>query len=350
MFEIVRRSEIPEVNTVVVEGKEHWLGVLKDFRKEERLRRFLPPDSGTSIAWVRLEPDEVLEAHTHPVSSLILVVRGTGLAFGDLQAEIGEGDAVLVPPGARHGFVGKGSGFWGVSIQFEPRGLYEDETDPWVTFVDPDRPEEEPKHVLEALLTGNAKEAERFAAHPVFVLAKAGRLDEPERRRKFLDCLQVWSTAFQRMMTARMALSEHPAYYELARRHLEEELGHDRALAESRPDRREVFDPVLDGLCSWFCWKMHNLDDVGRVVLVHLVVEGAANVFYRQMRPFFMSTGAAAHFDQHQAVDEEHLAMAVKLLRQARMENGNALLDVQRKGWAMMRALMSRLGALSMGK
>src|SRR6185312_5101589 len=93
-----------------------------------------------SISWGYLEPGETLGVHVHPTESLIVVATGQGRILGDLEADITDGDVVLIPGGCRHGFVGAGAhGYWALSIQFEGSGLYEDPSRPRSRFL---RPEE----------------------------------------------------------------------------------------------------------------------------------------------------------------------------------------------------------------
>ncbi len=147
MVQVVRRVDIPSIYSVVVDGIEYHLGILKDFRKNDNLLNCLPPESSLSISWVHLDTDEVLQVHTHPKKSMIIVCQGDGLCFGDLETPLSEGDILIVPPFHKHGFKGAGDkGFWALSIQFDSRSLYEDDADPLVTFASQSATESEVKH------------------------------------------------------------------------------------------------------------------------------------------------------------------------------------------------------------
>lgn len=346
-FEVVKREDIPTIRTVEVGGKEYLLGVLKDFRKDERLAQFMPADSGTSISWTRLEPGEVLEIHTHPVPSMIVICEGTGRTIGDEERDIAEGDVVMVPIGSRHGFVGTGTGFWALSVQFEPRGLYEDPADPWVTFIEEDTPQVVPEDGMAELMARHAQHLDTFLTHPLFLLAHSGRLQAPGVRARLLDCLQVWSTHFQKMVMARVVVSHQPRFAELAQAHQREESGHDHALSMNRRDARPVWDPVLESTASWFVGKMLSLSDLERLVLVHLVVEGAGSVFYREMLPYLSTAETRAHFEPHLDADVEHVAMAVELLQRTPVADWRPLFEIQKRGWAMMRTMLGRMVELA---
>src|SRR3954452_16048991 len=91
---IVRRGGLPTLRSVIVDGKEHTLGIHKDLRKSDVLARFIPEDARLAVAWVHLGPGEQLDPHEHPIESMIVMCHGRGRILGDLEAEIGEGDVI----------------------------------------------------------------------------------------------------------------------------------------------------------------------------------------------------------------------------------------------------------------
>ena len=235
--ELVRRDDVPSMRTIVVDGVEHWLGHVKDFTKNTNLAEFLPKDNRISMAWVRLEAGEELTPHVHPVPSMILIVEGSAGTTGDKHAVMNAGDALLVPQRRPHGFVGlEPNGFWGLSIQFDSRGLYEDIEDPWATFLADEKSAELAGSPIEQLFKKNEEYMERFDKHRLFVLARNGLLNNPQTRRRFLDCFQVWSNHFQKMVLNRVVTLQNP----LLRRIGLAPFG-GRAGAQSRP-RQEPAD------------------------------------------------------------------------------------------------------------
>jgi hypothetical protein len=186
-----------------------------------------------------------------------------------------------------------------------------------------------------------------FATHPLFLMGRHGKLKDPRVRGRFLDCLQVWSNYFQKMVMMRVVVTSNPRFAPLAQDHQRDESGHDHALAKDRRDPRPVWDPVLESTASWFVWKMMSLSDLERLVLVHLVVEGAGSVFYRDMLPYLSSTEARAHFEPHVVADEQHVAMAVELLRRTPVADWRPLFEIQKRGWAMMRTMLGRMVELA---
>lgn len=355
--EVVTRDEIPAIHTVMEGGREHVLGILKEFRRHERLSGFLPRDFRVAIAWVHLDAGQTLEPHVHPVNSMILICRGDVRALGDCEADLKEGDILLVPHGRKHGFTGSGTeGFWGISIQFDSRGLYEDLADPWASFLegeshaDPGAPMQAAEDALDRLLAANDRYVTNFSKHRLFTMVHNGYLADAGMRARFFDCFQIWSSHFQRMLQGRAFLSSDPSFQRLAQSHLGEELGHDQLLRRDRPDSRPVWDPALEAACAWFPWQMTCLGEPEKVVLVHLVVEASASVFYGAMAPVMAAAESRAHFDAHaDAEDQRHFEMGVALLRRhVQHLDLRSLMAVQKRGWDMLATVFGRIADLIM--
>jgi quercetin dioxygenase-like cupin family protein len=347
---VVHRADMPAIHTVIENGKEQVLGILKEFRRDEAMSNFLPKDFRVAIAWVHLDPGQTLEPHVHPVDSMILICRGKALAFGDYVGDLNEGDGLLVPHGARHGFTGAGTdGFWGLSIQFNSRGLYEDLADPWAKFLDLEamRKAALPAEPLDALFANNQRLLEHFSKHRLFSLVASGEFDDDKKRERFFDCFQVWSDHFQQMVLARAAMSTDRRFGAIARGHLTDELGHNDVLSSSRPGSRHLWDPVLESLCSWFPWKMMTSSDEERLVLVHLVVEASATVFYQQTARLFQTSKAQRHFDLHgHTVDNRHVELGADLLRSLPIADPARLIEIQQRGWDTLGAVFGRIADL----
>jgi mannose-6-phosphate isomerase-like protein (cupin superfamily) len=64
-----------------------------------------------AVTWVEVPPGAEQRAHSHPESEQVyVIVRGEGRmqVAGDVE-EVGEGDLILIPPGAEHGIVNDSS-------------------------------------------------------------------------------------------------------------------------------------------------------------------------------------------------------------------------------------------------
>lgn len=345
-MKVISRDEVPAMTKIVVDGREHDLGILKHWRKEGHLNAVLPRNLDVSLAWVRLEKGQVLETHIHPVDSLVVCCEGAVGSMGDLEAQLGEGDIIVIPAGYKHGFVGAGeNGFWGLSIQFESLALYEDLDSPLVTFLEPESRGDVQLDAVTLLLQKNDHFTRQFASHRIFEMMRDGYFTDPAHRTKFLNLLQIWSNLFQKMLFCRAAFTDNSKFSTLARTHLDDEFGHDMALRE-RADYKPVWDPILDATGHWFVTKMLSSDDAEKTVLIHLVLESAANIFYARFKNIANGNeGATAHFDPHcgDAVDVKHIKMGLDALRQVSLKDHGSLMEAQIRGWLMFNALFDRM-------
>ncbi len=343
---IVHRDDIPSLRTVLVDGAERNLGILKDFALAPGIDGFIPDQARLAMAWVRLEPGERLEPHVHPIESMIIVAEGHGHTIGDLQEDFTAGDLVLIPRGRHHGFVGAGEqGFWALSVQFELHGLYEDRDNPLVEFDDRALDGALPaQDSLATLLARNHDFVDRHTATPLFDLLRSGRLTEPELRRRFLDVVQTWSTYFQRALYARSAFTDDQPYATLFRDHLDEEFGHDRVLAGGDDGAARVWDPVLHAAASWFATQMLSVDDADKTVLVHLVLEAGAEAIADVGSDAL--EGATEYFELHRN-DAAHRRQGEELLVGLDTRSYSRLLETQQRGWDMLDLLCTRIAALT---
>lgn len=343
MIFIVGRSEIPSLTSVIVNGVEHSLGILKDFRKHPRLSRFLPEHGRLSLAWVHLEPAEVLDVHVHPTASMIVMCHGSGRTLGDCEASMIEGDIVAIPPGCRHGFVGTGErGLWALSIQFEGNGLYEDPAHSRVHFVAPAR------RNAEHLAQRNDELARDHTNNPLFTLIRSPQITDKSCRARLFDCIQVWSNCFHRLLLIRSATTELEQFQSLFERHLIEEFDHSATLAAERQrEAQRIWDPVLDATAHWFLWKMLTLDNRGKTVLVHLVLETGAAVFHAVANPILSPYRETEYFEVHDEADREHRDMGLELLNGIDDNECRELERLQQEGWDMLNTLCARMATLA---
>jgi hypothetical protein len=133
----------------------------------------------------------------------------------------------------------------------------------------------------------------------------------------------------------------------LAEAHLRDELGHNTDLAQGRSEARAIWDPIMESTGAWFAWRMMTATDLERIVLVHLVIESCANVFYRYMRDYVSAADIDGHVTAHLGLDDEHVQMGVRALEQVRPVDLPALLHIQEQGWAMLECMFARMGDLA---
>lgn len=347
-MQIIHRDQIPAIQAVQVEGKTHNLGLLREFRKHPELSQFLPDDAvRLSISWVNLQPGQILNIHQHPTSSMIIVCEGNGEVIGHLEQPLKEGDVVMVPPHHLHGFKGRAPhGFWGLSIQFEGLGLYEDRNAPRVLFAEPSPGEKVTP--LDQILHEQSIYQKKFTRNPLMSLAKSHKLDQPEVKERLLEALNYWSDWFQKILSARVSVGGKADYLEAAEQHLMEEVGHNKILYEMRQNKPVGFwDPLLDSAASWFHNQMLSGTDDEKTVLMHLVLEGASTQFHGLVNRLFQDS---SFFQLHSTVDEDHYEMGFRLLRNSPNLDGPHLCTVLHHGWSVFGVIAAQMAHHALGK
>lgn len=342
----VTRDSIPAIHSVKIGEEIHNLGVLKDFRSHFDLKNVLPEISRPSFSWVHLKDKEVLNPHIHPIASMIIVCKGEVMSLGDVVVNLKEGDIFFIPPNTVHGFKGLNQGFWGLSIQFEKRGLYEDIDNPLVNFT---KKKEEyceankKNKSFTTLLDRNQLFSKKFAANPLFIFLNDKQNQTEKIREKFLCFFQVWSNSFQRMVLLRSALCYNADHQKIADQHLVEEFGHNSDFIS----KDSLKDPILQAVSDWFPWKMISLNEEEKTVLVHLVIEASATIFYENIPSFIAkSSSCDKHFSVHQKLDEAHENLGNSLLERLDAQTYDRLFLVQKEGWEMIGQVFERIYVL----
>ncbi|MGW5719421.1 hypothetical protein ACWEVP_24845 [Amycolatopsis sp. NPDC003865] len=162
-----------------------------------------------------------------------------------------------------------------------------------------------------------------------------------ETKKAVLTYLQPWSNAFQRMISARVTFESDPELRALALEHQEEEIGHDKILARSRADDRQlVWDPVIEAGASWFVDQFGILPGVQRAVLAHLALEAGSLVFSQAGTRAFPED---EYFDLHDEADVEHLEMGYELLRRRSDWTVDDVVTVLDRAWQVIGVVSDRI-------
>ncbi|MGW4062775.1 hypothetical protein ACWEGE_31145 [Amycolatopsis sp. NPDC004747] len=162
-----------------------------------------------------------------------------------------------------------------------------------------------------------------------------------ETKKAVLTYLQPWSNAFQRMISARVTFESDPELRALACEHQAEEVGHDKILARSRADDRElVWDPVIEMGASWFVDQFAILPGVQRAVLAHLALEAGSLVFSQAGTKAFPDD---EYFELHDEADVEHLEMGYDVLRRRDDWTPEAAITVLDRAWQVIGVVSDRI-------
>lgn len=339
---VFHRDDIPEINSIQLYDSPKDLGIVKNLRSIDEISNFIPENSRLSTSWVRLKKGQKLDVHTHPIDSFYIITEGEAHLLGELEGKtVKSGDVILIPKNCKHGFIGAGKdGYWGLSIQFEIRGLYEDVDKPLVNFEKNNRKE----NFFDKLLSKNSCFLKRFQKNKVFDALKNIERNT-EKRKIFLDYFQIVSDHFQKMVLLRSALCDTDKHESIFWKHLEEEFGHQNLLRNSRKDFQERNDPVLEALCVWFTHKMATLDNYEKHFLVQCVIEEAGAEFYKNSYTTFLDL-EISHFDTHLELDAAHAQHKINLLNSINQEQYENLLKLQKKAWDTIEAQYERLAIL----
>lgn len=362
---VIRRAEVHAISSVEIDGIIHELGEQRDFRRNDRLRDFLPEYGRTSLAWVRLQDGQVLGNHTHPTASMIIICAGSVYLTGDTHQLVEEGDIVCVPPGCVHGFrTSAGGAFDGLSVQFEGNGLYESPEEARVNFQDIPRTTASdtpatgsPKHegVSPALAELRAlcdRRCEKHQQRALFELLASRKLESDQKlRERFFSALYTFSCSFQRMVLARQALATDDALRREYAGHLAEELGHDELLRTGFGVEEPAYDAVLDAASNWFVAQMYGRAEDEKIVIVHMVVEASGHVFGEATKSIFhpeLGLRDGSYFEVHAEADDDHAALGQDYLARLPEARLRELRIICEKAWDQMDLVHDRIAAYTL--
>lgn len=168
-----------------------------------------------------------------------------------------------------------------------------------------------------------------------------------QTRKRLLDCIQVFSNYFQKVVLLRSVLNDDQKFFNVTQIHLEEEFGHNHSLMRDRNHMQPAWDPILEATSSWFTWKMFMYDNEERTVLVHLVLETSANIFFQEAHKIMRKYGETDYFKIHSDADEKHEKMGTMLLKNLPNLKYKRLLEIQSQGWDMLNAACNRIANLT---
>jgi hypothetical protein len=204
-----------------------------------------------------------------------------------------------------------------------------------------------PKFTLDALLKRNQQYIKQYQKNSLMRLIASSQLAKKSARTRLLDCIQVFSNYFQKTVMLRHILCENKKFLAVTQVHLDEEFNHNVSLMRDRKNRPPVWDAILDATAAWFTWKILTLDEDEKTVLVHLVLEASANVFFHKAHKIMQQYGETDYFKIHSELDEEHEHMGKELLTSLSPEKYQRLFEIQQQGWDVLNAVCDRIAQLT---
>lgn len=200
---------------------------------------------------------------------------------------------------------------------------------------------------LTDIIEKNRVYAEEFTRSPLMNLIQATTMDNARSRARMLECIQVFSNYFQKTVMLRAVLNDDNKHIKVAQDHLAEEFGHDISLMYDRNNQAPAWDPILDACSSWFSWKMITLDNSEKTLLVHLVLEESANIFFIKANEVMVKYNETDYFKIHAEVDEHHASMGLSLLKGLTDDEYANLSTIQHQGWDVLNAVCKRIAELT---
>lgn len=203
---------------------------------------------------------------------------------------------------------------------------------------------------LSKLLKNNEIFIVAYKNSSLMKLIESDIMKEKHMREKLLDCIQIFSDYFQKVIMLRYVLCDNPKFLSVSQQHLNEEYGHNISLNQDRKGRLAVWDPVLEATSSWFAWKMLSLDAEEKTVLIHLVLESSAQLFFHQAHKVMDQYKETQYFRLHFKLDEQHTQMGISLLQGLTIEKYIQLQEIQRQGWDILNVACKQIAALTINR
>lgn len=208
----------------------------------------------------------------------------------------------------------------------------------------------EKNKIVTLLLEKNLLFAEKFSCNPMVQLAAGEKIQHKQIRETMMDAIQVLSNYFQKVIMLRHIFCADREISKITSLHLVEEFGHDAALHKDRKNRPLVWDPILEACSAWFAWKMLHASDHEKTILVHLVLEKSASVFFLQAHKTMTRYGETSYFEIHAEADEMHEKMGLETIYAEREEDQEKLFAIQQQGWDMMYAIGNQITKIVLEK
>lgn len=200
-----------------------------------------------------------------------------------------------------------------------------------------------PKLSYEFLMSENQRFAAVYEASQIMRLLSDSVMNNPIYRYRMLDFIQTISNYFQKILLLRCSVTDNPLFSQIAIEHLKEEFCHNEILMKERNQRPIVWDPILEGCCSWFAWKMLTSNDEEKYFLIHCVLESSGKIFFQKAYEVLKKYGPASFFQVHSEEDEKHESMGRALLQGLSVREYSRLLELQQQGWSMITTACDRV-------
>lgn len=196
------------------------------------------------------------------------------------------------------------------------------------------------------LTLNNKKFIAQFESSSLMNLIRSQHMDSIDNRQKLLDCIQIFSNYFQKIVMLRYVFCENNLFFQSSRQHLLEEFDHNYLLQNDRLNKKNIWDPVLEACSSWFTWKMFTSDNDEKIVIVNLVLESSANIFFQEAHKVMSKFQETEYFAKHAELDQAHEELGLELLDNLSDKKLSQMATLQSQAWDILITLCNRIAKI----
>jgi hypothetical protein len=327
---IVTQDEVPTEKTNLNSDMHLFLAETKVLNNHPLLSEVL--NSGKAVfTAIKIKRNQLM-SYSLEKSCLLMVNAGLGEIIynnGSIRKEIKAGDIVIMPPSFDCEIIGESES--SLEILLISKGL---------DLLKNNDSEE----AYQEIIRYNQVKLDKLLKLPLIKFIENPDKITPEQAQTLLNCIQVFSRTFQRMMFIRQSTCDDPIFKAKFLKHFEEEFGHD-TLLEDNKNTSIMADPTLNAILSWFPYQMFLVDNVSKAALVHLVWEVIGDNFHTLAKPLGKYT-QSNYFELHEEADELHADLGYDLIKNQSPLVYNSLKDLLDLSWEIFSAEFDRVSYL----
>jgi|GEM_PF-126036 len=196
---------------------------------------------------------------------------------------------------------------------------------------------------IDHLVEANKAYLNEFFQSPLMQLIHSKSITNKNIRHRLLDYLQIFSDKFQTMVKERCATTTHPHFKNIAKQHYDEEIGHNVILKANRHMNPTPTNSIIENNADWFIDIMKNADDITKHIVMHLILESTADMFFKEAYQAFLPYEKIEYLQLHDEADEEHAQMGMKQLKAIDLFNVNNLIDTYDEAWVRLNTICDEI-------
>lgn len=335
MISIIKRNECPEIKNELIQNKI-LTGIDSSFANQNNtIDPFLSiNEQGLSINWISLQPNQTVQTYKHSRSSIFIVFKGTGTCIADYEADLEEGDTVLIPAQTSCSFKAK-QPMTCLFIQSANEHFHsENDIKLCATY--------ETTEYFDEFVANKKKFEDKFRrlCHQIQLSLQT---HDSTLEKIFYGYLKRWSQCFQQILFLRQSLTTDTELAQLFSQHLEEEIGHDQYFDKFFYEKH----PDIEVYCAWFERKIQLVSDTEKAIIVHTVLETAGEIFANIIQSKNVGP-TTTYLELHANLDDGHADICTLQIEEFVYSNPKQANDLCSESWEMFITLFSTILHLSM--